>query len=189
MEDGKEKIDYTHLSNDELIRTAKKLEELFDSDAKVDAICDALYDLHSAMAEKTPWPKSEMKESTRLLRREAKAVMREFERRWQEEKETYSDVEASMRKLTDVRDEDNHYVIELEVNRETGDFFYKWNRWGEKPKYYPYWKTDDETKGIPDEEMLRRNPFVWMSRQLQGKSYIMEDGVYDDEYEDIWEDD
>ena len=189
MTEEKGKIDYTQLSNEELIRTAGKLNELFESDAGTDEICDALYELHSAMEEKTPSPKSEMKESTRLLRREARAVMRELERRWDEGREMCRDVETSARKLTDVRDRDNHYVIELEVNRETGDFFYKWNRWGERPQYRSYWKTEEETKGIPDEEMLRRNPIAWISRELHEKAYIREDGVYDDEYEDIWEDD
>ena len=189
MADEKESIDYRELSNEELIETAKQFEKLFENDAGVDAICDALYDLHSAMAEKTPWPKSEMKESTRLLGKEAKAVMRELERRWEEGREPYRDVEASMRKLTDVRDRDNHYVIELEVNRETGDFFYKWNRWGERAKYRSYWKTEEEARGIPDEEMLCKDPLGWINRELQGKAYIIEDGVYDDEFEDIWEDD
>ena len=189
MAEEKERIDYSELSNDELIETAKQFEELFDSDAGIDEICDALYDLHSAMAEKTPWPRSEMKESTRLLRKEAKAVMRELERRWEEGKEPYRDVEASARKLTDVGDRDNHYVIELEVNRQTGDFFYKWNLWGERPQYRSYWKIDEETKGIPEEEVLRKDPLAWINRELQGKAYIREGGVYDDEYEDIWDDD
>ena len=180
--------DYASLSDEELIKRAELLEKAFDEDEEYDALSTVFYDLHEKMSLKAPRLSRELSENMKKIRAEAKALMRELERRYDEGRVPVRELMAAAGRIPDEKNRAWHYIIEVEVT-DNGDFSYKWNLWKGEPKGHLYWKDEDAEKGISDEELLSRAPHRWLVKQLESGKYLEFEGVYDDEFEDIHEDD
>ena len=179
---------YASLSDEELVKMAKLVGKAFDDDTEYDALSDAFYDLHEKMSLKAPRLGRDLSENMKKIRAEAKVLMRELERRYDEGRVPVRDLMAAAGRIPGENDRKRHYIIEVEVS-DNGDFSYKWNLWKGEPKGHLYWKDEDAEKGISDKALLEKAPHRWLVKQLESGKYLEFEGVYDDEFEDIHEED